>query len=361
MSSDDPFDEAGPDPRQIAHGIRQAESGAQLERSSREIRALAREMLEQGAGAAQVTRMLSTLNDLLTRRIIDLEVAAAGIEEVEFCWISMGSEGRHEQTLTSDQDNGIVFVPPAGVDAGEMRECLLAPAERINRRLAECGFALCRGGIMASNPECCLSLSEWRQRFAEWIDRGDPKALLNASIFFDFRPLHGPVAGAEDLREWLRHYASGNSRFLLQLTENALTNAPPLGLVRDFVFAPGTHTLDLKVNGVTPFVDAARILALSAGLAETNTAHRLQLAARAMKIDAGDVDAWTEALHFIQLLRLRHQSAQARAGEPVDNLVDPDDLNELDRRILKESMRQARKLQQRLAREHALNVPTFGV
>jgi CBS domain-containing protein len=358
---DDLFSEASASPRAVAEGIGYAESAAQLQHSSHEIRGLAQQMLEQGAGAAQVTRTMSMLNDLLTRRIIDLEFGAKELGDVEFCWISMGSVGRHEQTFTSDQDNGIVFVAAAAVCADAVRQRLLAPAQHANQRLAECGFALCRGGIMASNPQCCLSLTEWQQRFAEWIDRGDPKALLNATIFFDFRPLHGALEAAQELREWLRRYAMGNSRFLLQLTENALTNTPPLGLLRDFVFADSTHLLDFKVNGVTPFVDAARILALSAGVTETNTARRLQRAAPALKIDAADAQAWIEAFHWIQLLRLRHQSALARSGQPVSNLVDPDHLNELDRRILKEAMRQARKLQQRLARERSLNVTSFGV
>jgi CBS domain-containing protein len=362
MTSDgDLFSAVSASPRALAERIRNAQSGAQVQRLSQETRRLAQEMLEQGAGPAQVTRAMSTLNDLLTQRIVDLEFGTAELSVLEFCWISMGSVGRYEQTFTSDQDNGIVFVAPQAISADAVRQRLLAPAQRVNQQLAECGFALCRGGIMASNPECCLSLAEWQQRFSEWIDRGDPKALLNATIFFDLRPVHGALETAQELRAWLAQYAMGNSRFLLQLTESALTNTPPLGVLRDFVFADRTHRLDLKVNGVTPFVDAARVLALAAGVTETNTARRLQLAAPALKIDAADAEAWTEAFHLIQLLRLRHQSAQARSGQPVNNLVDPDHLNELDRRILKESMRQARKLQQRLAREHSLNVPPFGM
>jgi len=105
------------------------------------------------------------------------------------------------------------------------------------------------------------------------------------------------------------------------------------------------HTLDLKINGSTPFVDAARIFALHAGVSETGTAARLRGAARAWKMAAGEVEAWVAAFHFIQLLRVRHQHAQHTRGEVAGNRIDPEQLNALDRRILKEAFRQGRKLQ----------------
>jgi signal-transduction protein with cAMP-binding, CBS, and nucleotidyltransferase domain len=103
---------------------------------------------------------------------------------------ALGSEGRQEQTLASDQDNGLIFAGSG--DAVAVREQLLPMALRINEALDACGFPLCTGQVMASNPQWCLDLHEWRQRFAGWIIEGDPQALLNASIFFDLRP--GPIA-----------------------------------------------------------------------------------------------------------------------------------------------------------------------
>ena len=362
VSERDLYGRPGSSPRDVGNGIRNAVGADQLQQSSAEIRRLAHDMLQQGVGAAQLTRMLSALNDLLTRRVIEIEARAAGIEDIRFCWIAMGSEGREEQTFSSDQDNGIVFEVPAQGSPQEVRARLLPVAARINAGLAACGFTLCRGNIMASNPECCLSLGEWQRRFADWMDSGDPASLLKASIFFDFRPLHGALELAGALRDWLQEAAPANSRFLLQMAQNALTNQPPLGLLRDFVFADNAaapHTLDLKVNGVTPFVDAARIFSLMAGVADTSTARRLRLAAGTMKVKPPQVDAWIEAFQFIQQLRLRQQAREAAGSGTSGNLLDPDELNELDRRILKESMRQARKLQQRLAR--AVGIPGFGV
>ena len=350
-------------PRVVSDGIRRARDADELQRSAGEIRRLARRMLQAGTGAAQVMRTLATLNDVLSRRIIDLEFEAAGPIAGRWCWISMGSEGRFEQTFSSDQDNAIVFAADAGEgEADALRERLLPIAERINRRLDECGFELCRGKIMASSADCCLSVAEWKQRFASWIDRTEPAALLNVTIFFDFRALAGEADLARDLRAWLSGVVVGEHRFLVQLTRGALENQPPLGLVRDFVFASGaSHRLDLKVNGATPFVDAARIFALATGLGETNTLQRLRGAGERLGFDATEIGAWEEAYQFIQLLRLRGQDEDLAAGRPPGNLVDPDELNELDRRILKESMRQARRLQERLAHNRKTGSSEFGL
>ncbi|MFM2396904.1 MAG: hypothetical protein RLZZ144_154, partial [Pseudomonadota bacterium] len=161
---------------------------------------------------------------------------------------------------------------------------------------------------------------------------------------------------ADDLRGWLSRVAGDNNRFLHQMAENALSNRPPLGIVRDFVVGK-EHTLDLKMNGITPFVDAARIFSLAAGVSQTSTIQRLRLSAAKLNIHVSEVDAWIDALLFIQILRLRHHdeiSEQGVSDDALDNLIDPETLNELDRRILKEAFRQARKLQARLALEYHL-------
>src|SRR5574340_272717 len=163
-----------------------------------------------------------------------------------------------EQTIATDQDNALIF------DAADdvQRDALLAFALRVNNRLDACGFPLCKGGVMASNPKWCLPAAGWQQQFSQWIDHGSPEALLKASSFFDYRPLAGDAALALDRRAWLNRTASKNPRFLHLLAGNALRNRPPLGVVRDFVLSEDDahpHTLDLKLNGATPFVDAARI------------------------------------------------------------------------------------------------------
>ena len=177
------------------------------------------------------------------------------------------------------------------------------------------------------------------------------------------RPVYGNHALATNLRDWLAAYAPDRDRFLLQHARNALDNQPPLGLVREFVLASGgahPHTLDLKINGVQPFVEAARVYALASGVTVTNTLERLAAAGPARGIPALEVDAWREAFRFIQGLRLQLNAAQRQRGETMHNHLDPATLNDLERRILREALRQARSLQSRLTRDFAVGSASFG-
>ena len=338
----------------VTSALARIDDPAHLPGLAHDIGDLAHNLLAQGMDAENLTAIISGLNDRLTARLIELEstrdLALAGLS---WCWLALGSEGRMEQTLATDQDNALIF---RTADSDQQR-ALRAFALRVNTRLDACGFPLCKGGIMASNPQWCLSAGEWQHQFTVWIEHGSPEALLNASIFFDFRPLAGETALAFDLRDWLNRVARKNPRFLHQMAANALRNRPPLGVVRDFVLsddAAHPHTLDLKLNGAMPFVDAARIFSLAAGSSQTNTAGRLREAAPPLRIPEHELADWNRAFHFLQLLRLRHQHAQLRTGRMPDNHVDPDTLNPLDRRILKEALRQARKVQARLAMDYGL-------
>ena len=153
-----------------------------------DIRRFARSLLSQGVQARQLTALISHLNDVLTQRLLELKAAEHGVDLAPHCWLALGSEGRSEQTMATDQDNALIL--PNGTSAAQ-RDALLAFAHDVNLALDACGYPLCRGGIMAGEPGCCLTLREWRERFSHWIEHGAPQDLLNASIYFDLRPLAG--------------------------------------------------------------------------------------------------------------------------------------------------------------------------
>jgi len=342
--------------RQIGSSIRHAQHLNELQQAAADIRSMAHNMMAQGVAAEQLTQFISTFNDLLTARVVELECNACGLSASELCWMALGSEGRFEQTLNTDQDNALIFSVPEGSNADQVRATLLPVALKINETLAACGFPLCKGQVMASNPQWCLSLEEWKLNFISWITNSSQEALLNSSIFFDFRAVYGEHKLAEELREWLLDIASKNGLFLRQMAEVSMNFKPPLGVVRDFVVGK-ENKLDLKLNGITPFVNAARIFGMATGVPHTSTLQRLRASALKLKIPATEIEAWIDAFLFIQVLRLRHHDEEKAKGlseEELDNLIDPEQLNELDRRILKEAFRQARKLQAKLALEYRL-------
>jgi len=340
--------------RNIIHAIEIAASPQNLTQIASDIRRLEGNMIAHGVGAEQLAQLIATLNDRLSCRIIELEARRHGLDGSDFCWIALGSEGRLEQTLSTDQDNGIIF--SAGLPLEETRQKLLPFARSVNEMLDACGFPLCKGNIMASNPEWCLGIGEWHEKFDNWIRNPEPQALLNSTIFYDFRPLWGREDLAHQLRTWLLSRVKDDMRFLRAMAQNALESRPPQGLLSELLASAGgggAGIINLKAQGTRPFVDAARIYSLASGLEHTNTAARLRLSGARMNVPRDEVEAMVDAFHFLLLFRLRHQfSGDIPVAEA--NRISMSDLNELDRQILKEAFRQARKLQSRLALDYNL-------
>ncbi len=307
-------------------------------------------MLAHGASGRQLTRLISQLNDVAVRRVLELVEAEQTVALPRYTWLAFGSEARGEQALLTDQDNGLLFEPESGEDLEATRARLLAFARAANEQLAAIGFPLCPGNIMASNPALCLSRQEWTEHYATLIDVQSPEALLRGSIHLDVRALHGHRPSLEPVIAQAVTAAATNTQFQHALAQVALGFRPALGLIRSFATrrVEAGRRLDLKKNGLQSFVGATRTLALAQGLRMANTDDRLEALAEADTINARDAAAWSEAFSFIQVLRMRAHQQQMEAGEPLSNEIDPDSLNPLDRRILKEALRQAQRLHDRL-------------
>lgn len=329
-----------------------------LRHAARDVRSWIGDMVGQGLAAEHLIEMSTTMNDALTRRAIVLESRNHDLSGIEWEWLAFGSEGRYEQTISTDQDNGLIFAQPPGLDPDAARRQLLPFAQAVNRALDACGFPLCTGNIMAGNPHWCLGANEWHGRFASWIANSDAQQLLNAAIFFDFRALHGIGTLTETLREQLFRLVGARPVFLRQMSEQALASGVPLGLMGGFLTdeAPdGKSSIDLKKSGARLFVDAARVMALATKVEHTNTARRLRLAGARSGMAEDEIAAAVDAFFFIQTQRLRAQMTAADDDPRAShNQVDPRRLNEIDRRLLKESFRQARRLQERLALDYRL-------
>ena len=335
--------------REVIEELHAADSIEKLKRAGEDIRRLTQNLLAQGVGAEPLTRTIAALNDALTRRAIDLLLERHDLAGIDWCWLSLGSEGRGEQTFATDQDNALLFDARDGSEAASQRERLLAFGRDVNASLDALGFPLCTGNVMAGNPDYCMSTEEWKERFLKWIREPTPQALLNANIVFDFRALYGDTSLCDALRKWLFGYTEANPAFLRLMVQNALAADAPLGVIRAFTVddeAAVKGTVDLKARGTRLFVDCARVFALALGIPDTGTAARLRLAGERLRVERRHVDATVEAFHFLQLLRLRQQDLPAAHGSP--NRIDPYALHEIDQRMLKEAFRQAKQLQERL-------------
>ena len=317
------------------------------------LRAFQQRAVSRGLDGCVATSLISAFNDRLTEKVIELTAQRHRLPPVAWCWLALGSEGRHEQTFVTDQDNGLIFNATSDQEAAALRELFLPFAQDVNRQLAACGFALCSGQIMAGNPAWCLSLDEWRGQFIDWVRRPEPQALLNASIFFDLRPLYGELELGERLRTLLLSMTVATPSFQHLMAANALQAEVPLNFRGELAVDEG-EAIDLKKFASRIFVDAARIFALTSGARGVNTIDRLNDAGAAIGLPAAEIAALNAAFSQILRLRLGQQMAASAKGEAEGGGLRPAALHDMDRAILREALKLARRLQQRLKLNYLL-------
>jgi CBS domain-containing protein len=306
-------------------------------------------LLKEGAKASNITRIITELNDRLVRKVLEITEKQFGRPPVPYCWMSFGSEGRKEQTFRTDQDNAILFADPESEEQeAAAQRYFSAFALSVRDSLVKCGFPACEADYMASNPKWCQPLKVWKKYFHSWVATPTPDAILRSLIFFDFRCLYGDPTLAGELRSYLDRILTGQNLFLAQMASVTTKNRPPLGFFRTFLVEKnGEHRdeLNLKFSGIGPLVDVVRLLALESLVHETSTLERIE----AMKgknptiTDIGDELA--QAFEFINLLRIHHQVEQMDRGEPPDNFINPSNLSNLEKRILKESFQVVSRVQ----------------
>ena len=284
--------------------------------------------------------------DVVTRRLLVMAERQLGAPPVPYLWLACGSQGRQEQSGISDQDNCLIL--DDRVTAADM-DYFRALAQIVCDGLDACGYAHCPGEMMATNPRWCQPLRVWRDYFAGWISRPDPEAQMLASVMFDLRPIGGGgIAMFEDLRAETLAMAAQNSVFVMHMTAAALKHTPPLGLIRSFAtIRSGEHRnhIDMKMNGVVPVVDLARIYALQGRLVPSNTRARLKAAEEAGVVSATGARDLIEAYDLIATMRLENQALLIKSGRAADNFLAPSDLSDLERSHLRDAFVVVRTMQ----------------
>lgn len=350
----------GRSPMSIFREILSTDSVAGLHPLSSKVPMVVRTLVEEGAKAGNITRMITVLNDLILEKLLDLLLRELGPPPMPFCWLLMGSEGRREQTFATDQDNALVYKDAS--DDALVRACdiyFTHLSKRANENLVKCGFPACQGNIMASNPELRKPFIHWRDRFEHWIMVPEPEEVLKATIFFDFRAGYGDESFADSLRNHVSRHAPKQEVFLRHLAADCLATRPPLSFFKSFVVEKsGEHKnrLDIKKRGLVPFTDFARVMALKHGIKETNTLSRLKLLGEGGFIPQELYSDTSEAFEFLLQLRLVHQLALVEAGNAPDNHIDPARLSEIERRTLKEAFGAIARMQAYLRDMFRLNI-----
>jgi CBS domain-containing protein len=344
----------GQSPLFIVREINAATTREEILRKQLQVPGLIHGLILNGAKAENVTRLIATIADAVLDKLIRFALHELGSPPVKFAFMIMGSEGRREQTLKTDQDNAIIFedVPESRQDV--VYGYFLELGNKVCTWLDETGYRFCKGGVMAKNPDWCQPISVWKEKFYGWIHAAEPKDLFHSSIFFDFRTGWGEIELVAELRRFLFDALSGWVGFFRHLTENALHFKPPLGFFRNFVVeSKGEHrnTFDIK-KAMVPIVDFARIHALKHHIEETNTLMRLRQLNQIGVLKNDEFTDIENTYNFLMELRfVRQLTALIEENASPDNHINPSKLSRMEQTLLKEAFRRIENFQVKMSFE----------
>jgi CBS domain-containing protein len=315
----------------------QATSIAELAAITARIPQLLVQLVASGQRHDGVTRMISDIADVVTRRLLRMAEEKLGPAPARYVWLACGSQGRQEQTGVSDQDNCLICED--GLSADDMTY-FAALASFVSDGLDACGYVYCPGDMMATNPQWCQPVSVWAGYFEGWIASPGKEAQMLASVMFDLRPIGGDESLFADLHARTLRMAAENSIFTAHMASNALTHATPLGLLRGLsTIRAGEHrdTIDMKLNGVVPVVDLGRMYALQGQLHALNTRARVQAALDAGIISPSGGADLIDAYDLVAQARLVHQASLIKHGHAPDNFLPPATLSGFERSHLRDA------------------------
>lgn len=239
--------------------------------------ALLRQWLAQGVRPAVLRKAIGRLYHASLTRFIEISIQELGEPPTHFSFLSLGSNARFEMTLFSDQDNALVYsdVPPE--KRKKVQKYFLNLGDAVCTRLAQAGYPFCPGGIMASNPLYCLSLSEWRRNFEKWFKTAVPESILEVNVFFDLHCAYGEPVLVEELKRTIHYLGEQHPAFFLHFARNALLYKPPLNRLGKIKSErrDGLRTIDLK-ECIKPLEIIARVYALQKKIDGASTSLRLQ-------------------------------------------------------------------------------------
>lgn len=303
-----------------------------------EVRATFLRMVEEDASARMIGSAMSSIGRSFIQQLLNLAEEELGPPPVKYCFMVMGSMAREEQTIVTDQDNALIL--DDSFDPSEHDEYFRKLASFVSDGLAACGYAYCKGDIMATNIKWRQPLAVWKSYFTEWIERPNPQTLLNSNIFFDLEAVGGASDFVDQLRELIAEKSSRNARFLAMMARNSLSRRPPLGFFRNFVMETDgqhRHIINIKGRGTAPLTDLIRVHALACGSTSQSSFDRLDDIAQTRLMPPESVQKLRYALEFLSLARIRHQAIDIQANREPNNYIEPANVSPAERHALKDA------------------------
>ncbi len=333
-------------PSILIREIRKSTSGAQLKSIRDKVERLIKKYIAQEVSIPFITQVVSGINDEIIQQTIRLSEVKLGKElykDIKYCWLTLGSEGREEQLLRTDQDNALIYIQDENIL--DIKERCLKLASEVTTILNEVGYEYCPADMMASNPAWCQSVEEWQETFKLWIYQSGEKEIMMCTIFFDYRPVYGEISLATSLTDFIFRMLDKQEVFLHLLAKNALENPPPLSFFRNFIVEKnGDHkdSFDIKLRAMMPLADAARLLTLAnRNRGENNTSKRFLALSDIEPQNAELYKMAADAYEILIGMRAKQGFSKGDSGR----YIQPDEMDKMDRLLLRNAFQPIDELQ----------------
>lgn len=332
--------------------IQEARQVDDIVNTHRRLPQLAKALIDGGANSKNICRIFTSVSDAIVDRLITFALDQLGPPPAAFAFIALGSEGREEQTLNTDQDNALIYEDIGDEEKEKTaKEYFLKLGRTVNQWLDRCGYKLCEGDIMTGNPKWCQSLSGWKRHFYGWIHAAEPQDLLEVNIFFDFRCVYGDRSVIVRLREYIDDLLNQRPAFFQFMARNALLYKPPIGFFGKIVTgtsADKPSSFDIK-DAMRPIVNFARLYTLKHQIEDTNTQDRLYRLFTGNVLTKSSYEEIVKVYDYLMQMRFKHQAAAIDQNREPDNFIDPNLLTDIEHSILKNTFTQINHFQKRLS------------
>lgn len=288
-------------------------------------------LIEENRGASEITRMTTIIADAVLNRTIQLVIKGTGEPPVPFAYITLGSEGRKEQTLSTDQDNALIFEDTSPENFESVQQYFISLGTKVSEALDIIGYRFCKGNVMAKNPRWCQPISAWKKYFTDWMTKAEPQDLLDLKIFFDFRFAYGSSELVDELHEQVHHLTSVSGSFFAYMAESILQTQIPEGAQKL------KSVFDIKML-MLPIVDLSRLYSLKNQIGATNTVKRITAAYEKNIFSYSGHINLLQIYEFLMQIRFKHQAFQISEHKNPDNLIDPHKLSDIDLVIIKKAV-----------------------
>lgn len=323
--------------------VEEAKDVNELKRVSEGKITIIKSLVEAGVSVREICNIITYINDELVRKAVRFAIEKVG-KELPFCFLVLGSHGRKEQTIKTDQDNALIYPDELTCELDTLRRI----AEYSVSFLETIGFKRCPANVMATSPDWFGSKSEWIKRLEDLFSNPVPEKILKFSIIFDNRVIFGDDKMELEFYKTFVEGIRMHPGFIAHLGKEVELKKPPIGLFGNFIVEKsGEHkdSLDIKLRGIMPIFESVRLLALIHGVKKVNTFERLEELREKGAIDPSLSGEVMFAYEFLTRLRLLNHIKLIEEGKEPHDFINPKELTTIEKKLLKESFAVVYKIQ----------------